>query len=79
MIGSRAEPRQRSSQGHVYRSGKLLRMEEPGGEGYFITDLSSGESYGIAEAGCIHDDHPYIRAVTRMWFWAHRTDSFHSS
>ncbi len=38
-------------------------MEEPGGRGYFITDLNSGETYGILEAGCIHDDHPYIRAI----------------
>jgi hypothetical protein len=63
MMGSRAEPGEGTSRGHIYRSGKLLRMEEPGGRGYFITDLSTGETYGILEAGCIHDDHPYIRAI----------------
>jgi hypothetical protein len=63
MIGSRAEPGEGASQGHIYRSGKLIRMDESGGRGYFITDLSSGETYGIMEAGCIHDDHPYIRAI----------------
>jgi hypothetical protein len=63
MMGSRAEPGEGSTQGHIYRSGRRMRMEEPGGHGYFITDLNSGETYGILEAGCIHDDHPYIRAI----------------
>ena len=63
MIGSRAEHGEGASQGHIYRLGKRMRMEEPGGRGYFITDLNSGETYGILEAGCIHDDHPYIRAI----------------
>jgi len=41
-----------------------------GTSAYFITELNTGETYGIAEAGCIHDDHPcihddrpYIRAI----------------
>ena len=38
-------------------------MEEPGGLAYFITDLNTGETYGILEESCIHDDHPYIRAI----------------
>jgi hypothetical protein len=63
MIGSRAEPGEGTSQGHIYRSGDRMRMEEPGGGAYFITDLNTGETYGIAEVGCIHDDHPYIRAI----------------
>jgi hypothetical protein len=63
MVGSRADTHEGTSQGHIYRSGKLMRMEEPGGRAYFITDLDTGETYGIAEAGCIHDDHPYIRAI----------------
>jgi len=63
MIGSRAEPGEGTSLGHIYRLGKRIRMEEPGGHGYFITDLNSGETYGILEAGCIHDEHPYIRAI----------------
>jgi hypothetical protein len=63
MIGSRAEPREGTSQGHIYRFGNRMRMEEPGGLGYFITDLSTGETYGIQEVGCLHDDHPYVRAI----------------
>lgn len=63
MTGSGAEPGEGASQGHIYRSGKRMRMEEPGGRGYFITDLNTGETYGVPEAGCIHDDHPYIRAI----------------
>ena len=63
MIGSRAEPGEGTTQGHVYRLGKRMRMEEPRRLGYFITDLNSGETYGILEAGCIQDDHPYIRAI----------------
>jgi hypothetical protein len=38
-------------------------MEEPGRLAYFITDLNTGETYGILETGCIHDDHPYVRAI----------------
>jgi len=63
MVGSRAEPGEGASQGHIYRSGKLLRMEEPGQSAYFITDLNTGETFGIMETACIHDDHPYIRAI----------------
>jgi hypothetical protein len=63
MIGSRAEPGEGASEGHIYRSGNQMRMEEPGGGAYFITDLDTGETYGIVEAGCIHDDLPYIRAI----------------
>jgi len=63
MIGSRGEPGEGTSQGHIYRLGKRMRMEEPGRLAYFITDLNTGETYGILEAGCIHDDHPYVRAI----------------
>lgn len=63
MIGSRAEPGEGTSQGYIYRSGNRLRMEEPGGRAYFITALDTGETYGILETGCIHDDHPYFRAI----------------
>jgi len=63
MIGSRAEPGEGTSQGHIYRLGKRMRMEEPGRLGYFTTDLNNGETYGILGGGCIHDDHPYIRAI----------------
>ena len=63
MLGSRAEPGEGRSQGHIYRSGKQFRMDEPGGAGYFITDLTTGESYGIFDGGCIRDDLPYVRAI----------------
>ena len=63
MLGSRAEPGQGASQGHIYRSGNRTRMEEPGGLAYFITDLNTGETYGMLEDSCIRDDHPYIRAI----------------
>ena len=63
MIGSRAEPGEGASHGHIYRLGSNMRMEEPGGHAYFITDLNTGKTYGILDDGCIHDDHPYIRAI----------------
>lgn len=63
MIGSRAEPGEGTTQGHIYRLGNHMRMEEPGRLGYFITDLDTGETYGILQVGCIHDEHPYIRAI----------------
>ena len=63
MIGSRAEPGEGTKQGHIYRSGNRIRMEEPGGHAYFITALDTGETYGILEASCIHDARPYFRAI----------------
>lgn len=63
MTGSRAEPGEGTSQGHIYRSGNRMRMEEPGGRAYFLTDLNTGETCGMLESSCIHDDHPYIRAI----------------
>jgi len=62
MVGSRAEPGEGRAQGHIYRSGNLLRMEDPGRLGYFITDLTTGDTYGISESGCMHDSHPFIRS-----------------
>lgn len=61
MVGSRVEPGEGTGEGHIYRSGKLMRMEDPGKLGYFITDLTTGETYGMSEAGCMHDSHPFIR------------------
>jgi len=61
MVGSRVEPGEGSSEGHIYRSGNLMRTEDPGKRGYFITDLATGETYGMSEAGCMHDSHPFIR------------------
>jgi hypothetical protein len=61
MVGSRVEPGDGTAEGHIYRSGKLMRMEDPGRRGYYITDLAVGETYGMSEAGCMHDGHPFIR------------------
>jgi hypothetical protein len=63
MVGSRAEPGEGTDEGHIYRSGKLMRMEDPGRRGYYITDLTTGETYGMSEAGCMHDSHPFIRTL----------------
>ena len=63
MIGSRAEPGEGKSRSHIYRFGNQMRIEEPGGRAYFITDLNTGETYGIMQTSCIHDDHPYYRAL----------------
>jgi hypothetical protein len=62
MIGSRMEPGEGTDEAHIYRSGKLMRMEGPEKHGYFITDLTTGETYGISAAPCAHDTHPFIRA-----------------
>jgi len=61
MVGSREEPGEGTEAGHIYRSGKLMRMEDPGRRGYYITDQSTGETYGMSESGCMHDTHPFIR------------------
>jgi hypothetical protein len=61
MIGSRVELGEGTQEGHIYRSGNLIRMEDPGKLGYFITDLTTGETHGMSEAGCMHDTHPFIR------------------
>jgi hypothetical protein len=62
MVGSITEMGEGASEAHIYRSGELMRMEDPDAEGYLITDLSKLESYGISTGPCIHDNHPYFRA-----------------
>lgn len=62
MVGSRMESGEGTDEAHIYRSGKLMRMEGPQKHGYFITDLTTGETYGISAAPCVHDTHPYVRA-----------------
>lgn len=63
MVGSRVEAGEGTTEGHIYRSGKLMRMEDPGRRGYFITDLATSETYGISEMGCMHDSHPFVRSI----------------
>jgi hypothetical protein len=62
MVGSIMEMGEGASEAHIYRSGELMRMEDPDGPGYLITDLTKLESYGISTGPCIHDNHPYFRA-----------------
>jgi|CZLA01.1.fsa_nt_gi hypothetical protein len=49
-------------EGHIYRSGNLLRMQGTEGIGYFLTDLASFETYAFTRLGCTNDPHPYFRA-----------------
>src|ERR1700722_18281918 len=46
MVGSAMEIGAGTAEGHIYRSGKLMRMEGPEGNGYFITNLTTFETYG---------------------------------
>ncbi len=63
MVGSAMEIGVGTAEGHIYRSGKLMRMEGPEGHGYFITNLTTLETYGISAGPCIRDTHPFFRAA----------------
>ena len=56
MIGSIAGDEEES---HIYRLGRLIRTELGGS--YTVTDLTKGDTYGVAPKGCIHDTHPAFR------------------
>jgi hypothetical protein len=62
MVGSPMALGEGTEEAHIYRSGKLMRMQDPEVRGYFITDLSTLETYGISAGPCMHDTHPYFRA-----------------
>jgi hypothetical protein len=62
MIGSMMEPGEGTAEAHIYRSGKLMRMEGIEGRGYLITDLSTLETYGMSSGPCMRDTHPYFRS-----------------
>ncbi|MGA2426492.1 MAG: hypothetical protein ABSG07_21020 [Terriglobales bacterium] len=47
--------------GHIYRSGNLMRMQGPVGN-YFITDLAKKETHGIAPPGCLKISYVYSRS-----------------
>jgi hypothetical protein len=49
-------------EGHVYRSGNMLRMEGMENRGYFITDLTTFETYGQSSMGCASMKEPYLRS-----------------
>ena len=51
-----------TEEAHIYRSGKMLRMQSAEGIGYYITDLETSDSYGMSATGCMHDTHPYMRS-----------------
>jgi len=62
MAGSIMEMGEGTAEAHIYRSGKLMRVADPEGYGYFITDLSTLETYAFSAGPCMHDTHPYFRA-----------------
>ena len=61
MVGSVLVRDDRES--HVYRSGKLMRSEGAEGRNFLITNLITQDTYGVANTGCLHDRHPYVRAI----------------
>jgi hypothetical protein len=63
MVGSVMEPGEGVSEAYIYRSGELMRMEGPEGHGYFITNLTTLETYGMSAGPCMHDTHPFFRAA----------------
>jgi hypothetical protein len=63
MIGSVMELGEGVAEAYIYRSGKLMRMEGPEGHGYFITNLTTLETYGMSAGPCMHDTHPFFRAA----------------
>jgi hypothetical protein len=48
---------------HIYRSGPLLRTPGPEEHAFFITNLTTLETYGVSAGGCIHDPNPYFRSA----------------
>ena len=51
-----------TQEAHIYRSGKMLRMESTNGIGYYLTDLEKFEAFGLSLTGCMRDNRPYMRA-----------------
>ena len=61
MLGSITEMGEGTAEAHIYRSGNLMRVADPDGDDYFVTDLSTLETYGISTGPCMRDSHPYFR------------------
>jgi hypothetical protein len=61
MVGS--VRRGDDQESYIYRSGNLVRTPGPEGLGYFVTDLSTLETYAISTTGCMHDRNPYYRSA----------------
>jgi hypothetical protein len=53
-------------EGHIYRSGNVLRMEGMENRGYFITDLTTFDTYGLSSMGCASMKEPYLRSFPFM-------------
>ena len=49
-------------EGHIYRSGDMLRTEGAEGYGYYIMNLKDQLTFGLSAAGCMRDKHLYFRA-----------------
>jgi hypothetical protein len=49
-------------EGHIYRSGDLLRTEGGEGHGFYVMDLKKYATYGISSLRCMKDNHMYFRA-----------------
>jgi hypothetical protein len=47
---------------YIYRSGNLMRNSGEG-HNFVITNLTTGESYGVSAPGCMHDSHPYFDSL----------------
>jgi hypothetical protein len=60
MVGSVLSGDDREA--HIYRSGPLLRTQGTEGLGYFLTDLTSFDTYGLTRLGCTRDTHMFFRA-----------------
>lgn len=75
MVGSMMPGDSRES--HIYRSGKLMRNPSPEGYAFFITNLSTFESYGVTANTCAHDRNPYFRSAPfstmKLGYTAERT------
>jgi len=49
-------------EGHIYRSGNLMRMEgRAAARNYMITDLAKQETHGLATSGCLKFNYVYTR------------------
>lgn len=49
-------------EGHIYRSGNTLRMEGMENRGYFITELTTFDTFGLSSMGCASMKQPYLRS-----------------
>ena|ERR1700677_4532702 len=48
--------------GHIYRSGNLMRMEGPNSRNYLITNLAKRETHGMTALGCAQYSYVYSRS-----------------